>query len=61
MTGTLGAAELASAAKGQQAYEEAVKQLLRFIHYFKNRPRDVRRDHHRQPPTMPMPWGQKSI
>jgi creatinine amidohydrolase len=61
MTGTLGAAELASAEKGRQAYEEAVKQLLRFIHYFKDRPVDVRRDHHRQPPTMPMPWGQKSI
>jgi creatinine amidohydrolase len=28
---------------------------------FKDRPVDVRRDHHRRPPTMPMPWGQKSI
>src|SRR5271157_3927137 len=60
-TGALGAAELGSAEKGRQAYEEAVKQLLRFIHYFKNRAVDVRRDHHRKPPTMPMPWGQKSI
>jgi len=22
---------------------------------------DPRRDHHRQAPTMPMPWGQKPI
>ncbi|MGO9204556.1 MAG: creatininase family protein [Limisphaerales bacterium] len=60
-TGALGSAELASAEKGRQAYEEALNQLLRFIGYFKNRPVDVRRDHHRKPPTMPMPWGQKSI
>lgn len=60
-TGALGSAELASAEKGRQAYEEAVRQLLRFLRYFKNRPVDVRRDHHRRPPTMPMPWGQKSI
>jgi creatinine amidohydrolase/Fe(II)-dependent formamide hydrolase-like protein len=60
-TGTLGSPELASAEKGRLAYDEAVKQLLRFIHSFKSRPVDVRRDHHRQPPTMPMPWGQQSI
>jgi creatinine amidohydrolase len=59
-TGVLGDAELATAEKGRQAYEEAVKQLTRFIHYFKDRPADVRRDHHRKPPTMPMPWGQSS-
>jgi len=60
-TGVLGAAKLASVKKGRQAYAEAVKQLVRFIRYFKNRPVDVRRDHHHKPPTMPMPWGQQSI
>ena len=60
-TGVLGEAELASAEKGQAAYEEAVKQLARFVTWFRDRPVDVRRDRHRQPPTMPMPWGQKPI
>jgi creatinine amidohydrolase len=60
-TGVLGEAELATAEKGRQAYEEAVKQLVRFITYFKDRPRDPRRDRHRQPPTMPIPWGQRPI
>jgi hypothetical protein len=54
-------AELANAEKGQQAYEEAVRQLVRFIGWFKERPRDSRRDRHRTPPTMPMPWGRRSI
>jgi creatinine amidohydrolase len=58
-TGVLGAAELASAEKGRQAYEEAVKQLARFITWFRERPVDARRDLHRRPPTMPMPWGQR--
>lgn len=57
-TGVLGEAELASAEKGQRAYEEAVKQLVRLVNYFKDRPVDLRRDQHRLPPTMPMPWGQ---
>ena len=60
-TGVLGDAELASAEKGHAAYEEAVKQLARFITWFRDRPKDARRDRHRQPPTMPMPWGQKPI
>ena len=60
-TGVLGDAELASAEKGRAAYEEAVKQLARFVTWFRDRPVDPRRDHHRQPPTMPMPWGQKPI
>src|SRR5437867_7929732 len=60
-TGVLGEAELASAEKGQAAYEEAVKQLARFVTWFRDRPKDARRDHHRQPPTMPMPWGQTPI
>jgi creatinine amidohydrolase len=60
-TGVLGEAELATAEKGRQAYEEAVKQLVRFVSYFKDRPPEPRRDHHRRPPTMPMPWGQQPL
>jgi creatinine amidohydrolase len=60
-TGVLGAAELASAEKGRVAYEEAVKQLARFITWFKNRPKDERRDLHRKPPTIPTPWGQRPL
>ncbi len=60
-TGVLGEPELATAEKGRQAYEEAVKQLVRFIHYFHDRPRDPRRDHHRRPPSIPLPWGQRPI
>jgi creatinine amidohydrolase len=57
----LGDAELATPEKGREAYEEAVRQLARFVTYFKDRPADVRRDHHRQKPTMPLPWGQQPI
>jgi creatinine amidohydrolase len=60
-TGVLGAAELASKEKGERAYNEAVKQLCRFVNYFHPRPKDVRRDLHRQPPTMPIPWGQRPV
>lgn len=60
-TGVLGEASLATPEKGKEAYDEAVKQLVGFINYFKDRPKDVRSDHHRQAPTMPMPWGQESI
>ena len=59
-TGVLGEAELATAEKGERAYKEAVKQLVRFVTWFKDRPKDVRRDRHRRPPTMPIPWGQLS-
>jgi creatinine amidohydrolase len=58
-TGVLGEAELATAEKGREAYEEAVKQLVRFVTWFKDRPKDQRRDLHRKPPTMPIPWGQR--
>jgi creatinine amidohydrolase len=60
-TGVLGEPELATAEKGRQVYEEAVKQLVSFVTWWKDRPRDVRRDRHRQPPTMPMPWGQQPV
>ena len=57
-TGVLGDAALASAEKGRQAYEEAVKQLVRMVTWFKDRPKDQRRDLHRKKPTMPLPWSQ---
>ena len=60
-TGVLGDAELASEEKGRVAYEEAVKQLVRFVSWFKDRPADRRRDHHRAAPTMPLPWGQRPV
>lgn len=60
-TGVLGEAELATADKGREVYEEAVKQLVRFVDWFKDRPKDVRKSLHRRPPTMPMPWGQESL
>ena len=60
-TGVLGDAELATAEKGRVAYEESVKQLARFIAWFKDRPKDARVDLHRKPPTMPIPWGQRPI
>jgi len=60
-TGVLGEAELASEEKGRRAYEEAVKQLVRFVTWFKDRPKDERRDYHRRPPTMPIPWRQRPV
>ena len=60
-TGVLGDAELATEEKGKQAYEEAVTQLARFVSWFKDRPKDERRDRHRVPPTMPIPWGQTPL
>ena len=58
-TGVLGEAELATEDKGRRAYEEAVKQLVTFVRWFKDRPKDQRRNLHRKPPTMPIPWGQR--
>ncbi len=60
-TGVLGEAELATKEKGRRAYEEAVKQLARFVTWFKDRPKDQRRDRHRTAPTMPIPWGQRPL
>jgi creatinine amidohydrolase len=60
-TGVLGEAELATAEKGKRAYEEAVKQLVRFVSWWQPRAKDQRRDRHRTPPTMPIPWGQRPI
>src|SRR5438045_371049 len=47
-TGVLGEAELATAEKGKEAYDEADKQLCRLVTWFKDRPVDVRRDRHRR-------------
>ncbi|QDU97072.1 creatininase family protein [Lignipirellula cremea] len=60
-SGVLGEAELATAEKGRQVYEEAVKQLATYVSWFKDRPKDERRDRHRQPPTIPTPWGQTPL
>ena len=57
-TGVFGAATLATAAKGKAACDEAVRQLVRFVGWWRDRPPNPRRDLHRTPPTMPMPWGQ---
>ncbi|MEO2033255.1 MAG: creatininase family protein [Planctomycetaceae bacterium] len=59
-SGVLGEAELATKEKGEQVYAEAVRQLSAFVSYFHPRTKDVRRDLHRTPPTMPLPWGQQS-
>ena len=59
-TGVLGEAEKATKEKGERAYNEAVKQLSRFVNWFHPRPKDVRKELHRQPPTIPIPWGQRS-
>ena len=60
-TGVLGDAELATEEKGQRVYVEAVKQLVSYATWWKDRPKDVRKDRHRVPPTMPMPWGQRPV
>jgi len=60
-SGVLGEAELATAEKGKRVYDEAVKQLVRFVTWFKDRPKDRRKLRHRKAPTMAMPWGQQPI
>ena len=60
-TGVLGEAELATKEKGRRAYEEAVRQLVTFVRWFKDRPKDQRRDRHRRPPTIPIPWDQTPL
>lgn len=60
-TGVLGDAELATAEKGERAYTEAVKQLCRFIEYFHPRPMDQRGPRQRHTPTIPIPWGQRTV
>ncbi len=57
-TGVLGDAELATKEKGERVFHESVKQLCRFIDYYRDRPIDVRARHQSQKPTMSIPWGQ---
>lgn len=59
-TGVLGDAEKATKEKGERACNEAVKQLCNFVNWYQPRPKDVRTEHHRTPPTMPIPWKQRS-
>ena len=56
--GVLGDAELATKEKGKRVYHEAVKQLGRFIDYFRNRPLDTRGRHQARKLSMPIPWSQ---
>ena len=58
-TGVLGEAELGTVEKGKRAYQEAVKQLVNFVRWFHPRPKDERKDRHRNAPTIPIPWGQQ--
>ena len=60
-TGVLGDAEAATAEKGKAAYEEAVRQLVNIVNWFKERPCDQRRENHRQTPTIPIPWKQQPM
>jgi creatinine amidohydrolase len=60
-SGVLGEAELATAEKGKRACEEAARQLVNYVKYFKNRPKDQRKDRHATPPTIPIPWGQTDL
>ena len=59
-TGVLGDAEKATKEKGERAYNEAVKQLCRFVEYFQNRPIDVRHAEQRKR-TMSIPWEQLDL
>ncbi|MEK6239723.1 MAG: creatininase family protein, partial [Planctomycetales bacterium] len=57
-TGVLGDAELATAEKGKAAFEEAVLRLCEFIKEWSAVPVPTRKENHRRPPTIPLPWGQ---
>ena len=59
-SGVCGESELATAEKGQEAFEEAVKQFGRLVLFFHGRPKSSRVDHHVRAPDMPMPWGLQS-
>lgn len=58
-SGVLGQATLGTREKGERAVREAARQLARMATEFRARPRPPRGDHHAEPPTMPMPWGQE--
>jgi creatinine amidohydrolase len=56
--GVMGQPELATREKGEQVYNEAVKQLSAIVEFFRERPRDTRQRHQTGRPTMPIPWDQ---
>lgn len=56
--GVMGQPELATAAKGERVFEEAVRQLSDIVDFFRDRPVDQRRRHQARRPSMPIPWGQ---
>jgi creatinine amidohydrolase len=53
--GVFGQPTLATAEKGRRMLEEATTQLVRFVEEFQNRAPRQRIEHHRQPPTSPLP------
>jgi creatinine amidohydrolase len=57
-SGVCGEAQRATAEKGREAFEEAVRQLVRLIDFFHKREQPQRVDHHSIAPDMPMPWGE---
>lgn len=57
-TGTMGAADIATAEKGRVAVNEAAKQLARLAVEFGKRSKPKRKHHQLVKPTMPMPWKQ---
>jgi creatinine amidohydrolase len=59
--GVIGEPELASKAKGERVYVEAVAQLGRLVDFFRDRPADTRERHQSRPPTMPIPWDQRDL
>ena len=59
--GVMGEPELATREKGEQVYNEAVKQLIGMVEFFQDRPKDVRQDHRGTSSGTPMPWGQRDI
>lgn len=56
--GVIGEPEVATKEKGERVYNEAVKQLVKIVEFFRNRPADHRHRHQEHSPTMPIPWGQ---
>jgi creatinine amidohydrolase len=56
-TGSIGEPELATAAKGERAFEHAVSRLVDLVQWFKSRPAPPRVDHHAVPPTFRLPFG----
>lgn len=59
-SGVLGEATLATKEKGEIAVKEATRQFVRMIKEFRTRPVPLRGDHHREAPTIPMPWRQSA-